>query len=81
MGPKGIKPDAYKAYLAMYIKDISVRHEAVRTPSGMKIYLFVQAEFTDRNAEYGFNICTGLLHDFNIRNIEALSQRVQKKAS
>ena len=81
MGPRGIAPESYKDYLALFIRDISVKYETVRTPKGMKIFMFVQAEFTERNAEYGFNLCTNLLHDLNVRNITALSERVQRKAS
>ena len=43
MGPRGIDPEAYKEYLALFIRDISVRYETVRSENGMKIYLFVQA--------------------------------------
>ena len=47
----------------------------------MKLYMFVQVDFSDRNAEYGFNLFTSLLHDFDDRNIGAMSERIQRKAS
>ena len=81
MGGRGIKPEAYQNYVEMYIRKLQMKFETMRTEAGMRLYLFLTIEFSDRNFEYGFNLFTNLINDHNHENLEVLSESIQKKAS
>lgn len=49
MGGRGIKPEAYQNYVEMYIRKIQMKFETMRTEAGMRLYLFLTIEFSDRN--------------------------------
>lgn len=60
---------------------MDMKFESYRTAQGMKLFLYLNLEFSDRNAEFGFNLCTSIVNDHNYSNISSISERVQRKAS
>lgn len=81
MGAKGIKTEAYDRHLALFIKNIKMDFSTQRNPEGLKIFMYLAVEFTERNAEHGFNIINNLINDHDDNNLEVLSKRIQRKAS
>lgn len=47
----------------------------------MKIYVYLEAEFTDRNYEFAFSLLGGMFAHFRKENIFALSRAAQEAAS
>jgi len=59
-----------------------MNYETVKDSNGeLKIYMYLNFEFTDRNYEYAVNIINGLLMDFNYDNRTALSRALHLAAS
>jgi hypothetical protein len=69
MGANGISADALKKYLSFYIRDIGMNFQSMKTDNGMRLYLMLHIEFSDRNSEYGFNFFINLINDHNHNNI------------
>ena len=65
----------------MFIKNAEMKYESQRTPEGMKLYLYLTVEFTERNAEHGFNVCNGPINDPETEALNPLSERIQRAAT